>query len=66
MFFGREDQLSQLEALWGKSVSSFVTCRGRRRVGKSTLIGEFARRSAAPAAAECRGFTARWGRGSLG
>ena len=47
MFFGREDQLSQLEALWGKSVSSFVTCRGRRRVGKSTLIGEFARRSGA-------------------
>ena len=47
MFFGRESQLEQLEALWGKSVSSFVTCRGRRRVGKSTLIEEFARRSGA-------------------
>lgn len=47
MFFGREDQFEQLDALWGKAVSSFVTCRGRRRVGKSTLIAEFARRSGA-------------------
>ena len=47
MFFGREDQLEQLSALWGKAVSSLVTCRGRRRVGKSTLIEEFARRSGA-------------------
>lgn len=44
-FFGRDDLLSQLNDLWGKRVSSFVTCRGRRRVGKSTLIEEFARRS---------------------
>ena len=47
MFFGREDQIRQLEALWDKRVSSFVTCRGRRRVGKSTLVEEFARRSGA-------------------
>ena len=47
MFFGREDQMEQLEALWGKRVSSLVTCRGRRRVGKSTLVEEFARRSGA-------------------
>ena len=45
MFFGRDDQIGQLDALWDKSVSSLVTCRGRRRVGKSTLVEEFARRS---------------------
>ena len=28
-------------------MSSLVTCRGRRRVGKSTLVEEFARRSGA-------------------
>ena len=32
-------------ALWDKRVSSLVTCRGRRRIGKSTLVEEFARRS---------------------
>lgn len=42
MFFGREDSIFQLEALWHKRVSSLVTCRGRRRVGKSTLIRQFA------------------------
>ena len=46
-FFGREAELSQLEGLWEKRVPSFVTCRGRRRIGKSTLIEEFARRSGA-------------------
>jgi len=45
MFFGREDLLERLNGLWNKSVASLVTCRGRRRIGKSTLIGEFARRS---------------------
>ena len=44
-FFGRTDLLDQLADLWSKRVPSFVTCRGRRRVGKSTLIEEFARRS---------------------
>ena len=42
MFFGREDVLKQLISLWGKRVSSLVTCRGRRRIGKSTLIERFA------------------------
>ena len=46
-FFGREAELSQLEGLWEKRVPSLVTCRGRRRIGKSTLIEEFARRSGA-------------------
>lgn len=45
MFYGREDLLERLGGLWNKSVASLVTCRGRRRIGKSTLIDEFARRS---------------------
>ena len=45
MFFGRESELDQLGSLWRKRVPSLVTCRGRRRVGKSALIGEFARRT---------------------
>ena len=47
MFFGREDMLEQLDSLWRKRVSSLVTCRGRRRIGKSTLIEQFAKRSGA-------------------
>ena len=46
MFIGREDQLSDLESLWRKRTSSLVACRGRRRIGKSTLFREFARRTA--------------------
>ncbi len=45
MFVGREKQLEQLKALWRKPVASLVTCRGRRGIGKSTLIEEFARRN---------------------
>ena len=47
MFFGRVEQLDALSALWRKSVSSLVTCRGRRRIGKSTLIRKFAEVSGA-------------------
>lgn len=47
MFFGRENVLEEMLALWDKRVSSLVTCRGRRRIGKSTLIAEFARKSGA-------------------
>ena len=46
-FFGRNDILSRLKELWGKRCSSFVTCRGRRRIGKSTLIEKFAHDSKA-------------------
>lgn len=46
-FFGREDEIRDLMALWNKRGGSLVTCRGRRRIGKSTLIAEFARRSRA-------------------
>lgn len=44
-FFGREDLLAQLLELCDKRSASLVTCRGRRRVGKSTLIEVFARRN---------------------
>ena len=47
MFYGREKELSTLEELWEKPLASLVVCRGRRRIGKSTLIGEFAARSKA-------------------
>lgn len=46
MFVGRKDILDDLESLWRKRTSSLVACRGRRRIGKSTLFREFARRSA--------------------
>ena len=45
MFYGREDILQRFASLWRKPTSSFVVCRGRRRIGKSTLVKEFARRS---------------------
>ena len=47
MFIGRENELKLLDALWGRDSGVLVTCRGRRRIGKSTLIEEFAVRSAA-------------------
>ena len=46
MFVGRKEQLADLMTLWRKRSSSIVACRGRRRIGKSTLFREFARRSA--------------------
>jgi len=46
-FYGRKEILSQLDDLWGKNGSSLVTCRGRRRIGKSTLIEHFAEVSSA-------------------
>lgn len=46
MFVGRKEQIDALSLLWSKRTSSLVTCRGRRRIGKSTLIEEFARRTA--------------------
>lgn len=47
VFFGREQEIGELMALWGKRSGSLVTCRGRRRIGKSTLIEVFAHRSKA-------------------
>ena len=45
MFFGREKQMEDLMALLKKQTASLVTCRGRRRIGKSTLIETFAERA---------------------
>ncbi|MBQ7191159.1 MAG: AAA family ATPase [Kiritimatiellae bacterium] len=45
MFYGREEILKQLDTQLASPIASLVTCRGRRRIGKSTLIEEFARRS---------------------
>ena len=44
MFLGREKELESLKRLLDKQVSSLVACRGRRRIGKSTLFREFAKR----------------------
>ncbi|MCX7049273.1 MAG: ATP-binding protein [Candidatus Sumerlaeota bacterium] len=46
MFIGREDHLNDLNQLMRKRCASLVTCRGRRRIGKSTLIREFGKRAA--------------------
>lgn len=45
MFFGRDIEMDSLQRLWKKRTASFVTCRGRRRIGKSRLIEEFAAKS---------------------
>lgn len=45
MFVGREEELRDLAALLRKKTPSLVTCRGRRRIGKSTLIREFAKQA---------------------
>ena len=46
MFIGRKQELRDLNAFWGRDHGILVTCRGRRRIGKSTLIAEFASQSA--------------------
>ena len=46
MFIGREQELRDLHELWGRDTGVLVTCRGRRRIGKSTLFEEFAAREA--------------------
>ena len=45
-FVGRTEYLDDLESLWRKRSASLVACRGRRRIGKSTLFREFARQTA--------------------
>ena len=45
MFLGRERELESLRLLLQKPTASLVACRGRRRIGKSTLFKEFARRN---------------------
>lgn len=43
-FIGRETELQSLVNLAQLGKAGMVVCRGRRRIGKSTLINEFARR----------------------
>lgn len=43
-FFGREQELSRLAELASKKSASLVVIKGRRRIGKSRLTDEFARR----------------------
>lgn len=40
-FYGREGELERLERLRRKASASLVVVRGRRRIGKSRLLGEF-------------------------
>ena len=42
-FYGRDAELRELAELWEKPGASLVVCRGRRRIGKSTLVERFAR-----------------------
>ena len=41
-FIGREEELAQLRRIGRLPKASLVVCRGRRRIGKSTLIEHFA------------------------
>ena len=45
MFLGRNNELESLKSLLNKRTASLVALRGRRRIGKSTLVEEFARRN---------------------
>ena len=45
MFYGRTEILKDLASLWRKKSASLVACRGRRRIGKSRTMEEFAARS---------------------
>ena len=42
MFYGRSEILARFADLWRKKIQSLVVCRGRRRIGKSTLLKQFA------------------------
>jgi AAA+ ATPase superfamily predicted ATPase len=48
MFVGRETEFNELSRLSTLKGSSFVVVKGRRRIGKSTLIKEFCRRKRLP------------------
>ncbi len=45
IFIGRKSELERLEALYKKKRPSIVVVKGRRRIGKSRLIKEFAKRT---------------------
>lgn len=43
-FIGRKSELESLKALYKNKSPSLVVVKGRRRIGKSRLIAEFAKR----------------------
>ena len=43
IFIGRKVELERLQALYRKNLPSLIVIKGRRRVGKSRLISEFAK-----------------------
>lgn len=47
VFIGRKPEIERLKALYRKKTPSLIVVKGRRRIGKSRLIGEFAKISAA-------------------
>jgi hypothetical protein len=44
-FTGREKELNELNSLFSLKKAALVTCRGRRRIGKSTLIQVFGKQA---------------------
>ena len=44
MFIGRKEELETLERIAKLNKAAIVVCRGRRRIGKSRLIQEFAKK----------------------
>lgn len=42
-FIGRQRELKQLKTLLDRNIASLVVVKGRRRIGKSRLIEEFAK-----------------------
>ena len=40
-FIGRKAEMSRLRGLFKKKSSSFIVVRGRRRIGKSSLVSKF-------------------------
>jgi len=44
MFIGRDREIELLTQLFRKKTASLVICKGRRRIGKSTLIQEFGKK----------------------
>ncbi len=41
-FIGRDNELARLRDLQNKKVASLVVIKGKRRIGKSCLVAEFA------------------------
>ncbi len=44
MFFGRNEELRKLHDLSDKKTASLVVVKGRRRIGKSSLIQQFSKK----------------------